>query len=57
VFPTGESLPRTSNLNFTPGQTIPNSVIAKIGTDGSISIYNIAGSTHVIVDISGWFPQ
>ena len=57
VFPTGESLPRTSNLNFTPGQTIPNSVIAKIGTDGSISIYNNSGSTHVIVDISGWFPQ
>jgi hypothetical protein len=57
VFPTGETRPRTSNLNFTAGQTIPNSVIAKIGTDGSISIYNDQGSTHVIVDISGWFPK
>jgi hypothetical protein len=57
VFPTGETLPRTSNLNFTTGQTIPNSVIAKVGTDGSISIYNRSGNTHVIVDISGWFPQ
>jgi subtilisin family serine protease len=57
VFPTGETLPRTSNLNFTASQTIPNSVIVKIGTDGSISIHNNSGSTHVIVDISGWFPQ
>jgi len=47
----------TSNLNFTPGQTVPNTVIAQIGTDGSISIYNALGSTHVIVDITGWFPK
>jgi len=33
------------------------SIIAKIGTDGSISIYNNSGSTHVIVDIFGGFAQ
>jgi hypothetical protein len=43
VYPTGETLPNASNLNFSTGQTIPNLVIAKVGTDGSISIYNAAG--------------
>jgi hypothetical protein len=57
VFPTGESRPATSTLNFTPGQTVANSVIARVGADGSISIYNHSGNTHVIVDISGWFPE
>ena len=55
VYPTGEALPNTSNVNFTAGTTIPNSVIAKVGADGSISIYNAAGNTHVIVDVAGWF--
>jgi len=57
VFPKGAVRPVTSNLNFTPGQTVPNTVIAQVGADGSISIYNALGSTHVIVDITGWFPE
>ena len=57
VFPKGAPRPLTSNLNFTPGQTVPNTVIAQVGADGSISIYNALGSTHVIVDITGWFPE
>ncbi len=31
-------------------------VIAQVGTNGQISIYNHAGATHVIVDVLGWFP-
>ena len=27
-----------------------------LGADGSISIYNSAGSTHLAVDVLGWFP-
>jgi alpha-tubulin suppressor-like RCC1 family protein/type IV secretory pathway TrbD component len=57
VFPKGEAIPNTSNLNFTPGQTIPNMVISKVGADGSISIRNGTGAVHVIVDIAGWFAQ
>ena len=57
MYPTGESLPLASNLNFSAGQTIPNMVIAKVGADGSVSIYNSGGYTHVIVDVAGWFPE
>ena len=55
VFPTGTNRPLASNLNFAAGDTIPNMAIAKLGADGSISIYNLTGSVHVIVDVLGWF--
>jgi alpha-tubulin suppressor-like RCC1 family protein len=57
VFPKGEVLPNASNLNFTPGQTVPNMVIAKIGADGSISIRNAIGLTNVVIDVAGWFTS
>ena len=31
-------------------------IIAKIGTAGRISIFNLAGAVDVIVDVVGWFP-
>jgi hypothetical protein len=54
VHPTGEPLPTAANLNYTTGQTIPNAVIAELGTNGTISLYN-TGATHLVVDISGWY--
>ena len=57
VFPAGEQPPTASNLNFVPAQTVPNLVIAKVGANGQISLYNSAGSTHLIVDIVGWLPS
>lgn len=57
VWPTGAKRPATSNVNFAARQTVPNAVIAKVGTDGSISIFNSAGNTQVIVDVLGWFPD
>ena len=56
VYPSGAPQPTASNLNFTAGQTIANMVIAKVGNDGQIAIYNNAGSTQVLVDVVGWFP-
>jgi hypothetical protein len=59
VWPTGSPQPaQGSNLNFAPGQTIPNLVVVKVGTGGNVSFFNAAGSTHVIVDVVGYFdPQ
>ena len=56
VFPTGTIRPLASNLNFVAGQTVPNLVIAKIGSSGQVSIFNSVGSANVIVDIVGWLP-
>jgi len=57
VYPTGQPTPLASNLNFVAGQTIANLVTAKIGEGGSVNIFNLAGQTHVLFDVVGWFPD
>jgi Glycoside hydrolase family 44 len=57
AWPTGSPLPNASSLNFVAGQTIPNLVIAKVGSGGQVSFYNGgSGTTQVIADVVGWFP-
>ena len=56
VFPTGGIFPTpASNLNFVPGQTVPNLTMVQIGDNGKVSFYNSAGSTDLIADVVGWF--
>ncbi|WP_327364179.1 hypothetical protein [Streptomyces sp. NBC_01296] len=56
VFPTGKAAPTASNLNFSTGQTIANSVIVPVGTDGEISIRNGGWNpADVIVDVVGYY--
>ena len=63
VYPMGTSRPLASNLNFTAGQTVPNRVIVKVGTNaqtatsGWVSIYNGAGAVNVVADVGGWFTD
>ena len=43
-------------MNFAPGQTVPNLVVATVGSDGKVDFYNgSAGSVQVVADVSGWF--
>jgi uncharacterized protein YkwD len=55
VFPAGVSRPNASTNNFAAGETIPNTVIAKLGDGGGVWIFNYSGSPHVIVDVLGFF--
>jgi streptogramin lyase len=55
VWPSGAAQPGVSNLNFATGQTIANLAVVKIGDGGSIRIATADGSTHVIVDVVGYF--
>ena len=55
VFPSGATRPLASSINFSPGHTIANAVVVKVGTDGAIDVYNFQGSTHVVLDVQGWF--
>src|SRR5207245_10419616 len=57
IFPAGGILPLASNLNFVPGQTVPNRVVAKVGTNGQVSLFNFTGNTDVVVDVGGWFTD
>ena len=56
VWPAGADRPLASNLNFVPGQTVPNMVIVPVGANGQVSIYANSGTADVIVDVLGWFP-
>ncbi|MDA8381055.1 MAG: hypothetical protein M0020_09560 [Actinomycetota bacterium] len=55
VFPAGQSLPATSDVNVAPGEAVAGMSIATVGTNGSVSIHNSGGSTNVVVDIVGWY--
>jgi hypothetical protein len=56
VYPAGSPRPNSSNLSLTPGLIAPNMVVAKVGTNGQVSIYNDSGDVHMLVDVEGWFP-
>jgi hypothetical protein len=55
VYPTGNSLPTASNLNWVAGETVPNLVSVGLGTGGSVTIYNGLGSADAVVDLEGYF--
>jgi hypothetical protein len=57
VYPTGSVRPVASNLNFLPGQTVPNRVVVKVGTGGSVEFYDAAGHTDIVADVAGWFTD
>lgn len=54
VYPCGASTPNASNLNFVPGEVVPNLVVVKIGTGGNVCIFSSA-ATDLLVDASGQF--
>lgn len=54
VYPDGTTMPPTSNVDFGAGQTTANMVVVPVGADGSIAIYNHAGSTDALVDLVGY---
>lgn len=49
--------PSTSNLNVTPGETVPNLVLARVGAGGTIRFWNAnpGGEMDVLVDVAGWY--
>ena len=55
TWPSGEARPGASTLNFTANQTVANLAVVPIGSNGAISVYNAAGTTHTIADVNGWF--
>ncbi len=57
VWPTGASQPLISNLNYVPGQTVPNLVTVQVGSGGKVSVYNNAGMTDVIFDVVGYYAD
>ena len=55
VWPSGEGRPGISNLNVVTGVARPNLVVARVGSNGRISIYNESGNADILADIVGYF--
>ncbi|MEP7192142.1 MAG: CHAP domain-containing protein [Actinomycetota bacterium] len=55
IYP-GSTRPTASNLNYARGDTIANSVIAKVAPDGTITLYTSA-TTHLVTDINGYWTS
>ena len=55
VYPCGSSRPTASTINYGPGATIANGIIAKVGAGGKVCIYTHARA-HLVVDLDGFFP-
>ena len=57
AWPSGEGRPGVSNLNYIPGQTVPNLVTVKVGANGRVNIYNSSGSANVVADVVGFYTD
>jgi hypothetical protein len=57
VWPTGAQRPTASTHNFTPGLTVANLVLAKVGDGGKVSLFNSNGATHLVADVVGYFSS
>ncbi|MBR7826120.1 right-handed parallel beta-helix repeat-containing protein [Actinospica sp. MGRD01-02] len=56
AYPDGTTEPNASNLNFGKGQTVANTVIVKLGTDGAVVLKNNGtGTLDLIADLQGFY--
>ena len=55
AYPCGAPRPLTSNVNYGPGDVVPNAVLAKIGAGGKVCIFTLAAS-DIIADVNGYVP-
>ena len=53
LFPSG-SPPNASNLNYSPGQVVPNSFTVGLDASRNFRVY-AAGATDLIIDVSGYY--
>ncbi|MEU6309855.1 hypothetical protein [Streptomyces sp. NPDC047014] len=56
VYPNGQPRPAVSNLNFTPGQIVPNLVTVPV-VNGKVDLRNNAGSVDLIADVTGYYTD
>jgi SpoIID/LytB domain protein len=54
VYPCGEPQPTVSNLNYTPGESVANMAVVRVGVGGQVCIATMS-KVHVVVDVLGWY--
>jgi hypothetical protein len=54
AWPSGAARPPTSNLNPRADRPVAATVTVAAGPDGGVNLYNMMGSTHLVVDVVGY---
>nr|MDQ2815503.1 hypothetical protein [Actinomycetota bacterium] len=47
--------PRASDVNFIPGQIVPNLTVVLLSSAGAFDVFNASGTVDVIADVQGWY--
>jgi hypothetical protein len=56
AWPTGQPPPPTAIMTYGPGQIISNAAIVPLGPGEQLNV-NVSGSTHVVMDVNGYFTD
>jgi uncharacterized repeat protein (TIGR01451 family) len=56
VWPTGVAQPNVSTLNDSKGIVTANAAVVSAGTGGAVDVF-VLNTTHVIIDVNGYFAQ
>lgn len=54
LYPTGNSVPLVSNINFVPAEVRGNGFIAGLNTAGQFNVYTFS-TVHAVIDVTGYF--
>ena len=57
VWPAGGTVPVSSSLNWSGGETVANLVTVGLSTSGQVSLYNANGAADIVVDVEGWYDS
>lgn len=57
IWPSGQTRPNVSTINFDSGDpALANGAIVGLSTAAQdLSVYNVSGTVHVLIDVTGYF--
>lgn len=55
AWPAGQTMPNASVVNADSTRGAAGTVMVGVGGEGKVSLYNQAGSVHLIVDVAGYY--
>ena len=55
VYPTGDTRPGTSTVNWNSVNAVANTATVNVAADHSLRVYNDMGSVNVIIDLLGYY--
>jgi PKD repeat protein len=54
AYPDGAKRPTASTLNYRKGQTVANLVTVPVASNGTVDLFNSAGSVDLVADVEGY---